>query len=105
MKIYKNDTTEIYATDEYNRVTLGVHSLQMPDTRAMYAMDLMKTMAPMLMLDTHPNATRMSPAEAAKAVAEVAAAAFAEFESRNWLVETPSMAVLREEARENRGRN
>lgn len=105
MKTYKNETTELYATDSYNRVQIGAHSLQQPDFRATYAMDIIKHYGPALMLDTHPGSTRMTPAEVAKIAADISAAAFAEFSSRSWLIEIPSIEVLQDEARENRGKN
>lgn len=105
MKLYKNDTTEVYPTDSYSRVTLGVHSLKQPDHRAMFAMDLIRSMGAALVLDTHPGATRLTPDEVAKVASDISAAAFFEIEKRGWFVEVPSMEKLSEEARENRGRN
>lgn len=105
MKTYKNETTEIYACDSYDRVGLGIHTLRVPDARASYALDLIKVMTGPLMFDGHAGARRMTPAEIANTACDVASEAFKAFSDRGWLIDVPSMDELKDEARENRGRN
>ena len=105
MKTYKNGNTEIFACDSHDRVGIGVHALKCPDSVANYAMDLMKAIAATAMLDTNPSAAMKTPKQIAEAACDVAAAAFEEFERRGWLIAVPDMTTLRDEARENRGRN
>jgi len=105
MKVYKNDVSEVYACDSYDRVGIGMHDTMMPDTRARYTLDLVKFLAVPMMMDGHPGATRSTAGEVAKMAADLSRAVFDEMGSRGWMIKVPSMENLKDEARENRGKN
>lgn len=105
MKTYKNDVTEVYACDSYERVGLGIHDTQTPDSRARFTLDLVKFLAVPMMMDGHPGATRATAGDVAKMAADLSKAVFDEMGGRGWMIEVPSMENLKDEARENRGKN
>lgn len=105
MKTYSNDYSEVYACDSYDRVQIGLHSRLVPDSRANFAMDLMKMMVGPASIDAHPGAVTKTAKEIAKIACDVAAAASAEFADRGWMIAVPDMNALRDDARDNRGEN
>lgn len=105
MKTYKNEQYEVYSCDSYERLQVGIHALSVPDGRANFAMDLMKCLIGPACLDTHPGSRTLSPSEISTLACEAASAAFEEFDARGWVVNVPDIATLKDEARENRGKN
>lgn len=105
MKTYSNDNCEIFATDSYDRVQIGLHEKEQLDMRARYALDLAKVLSVAMMLDTHPSAKRATASEVATVAGDLSAALFADIKNRGWTIPVPSMEQIAAEARENRGRN
>ena len=105
MKTYGNGTTEAYACDSYQRPQIGLHDLIHPDAKGRYAMDLVKSLGMSMLLDGHAGARVSTADEVAALACSVAESVFAEMARREWIVAVPSVSVMSDEARENRGKN
>lgn len=105
MKTYSNGTTELYASDAYNRPQMSLHDLETPDAYLRYAMDLMKTLGVAALLDAHPGARVHTPKEIAAMACDAAAAIFDEGRQRGWIVDVPSAEQVLQDSRDNGKRN